>query len=165
MTTQTDQAHEHWIDPYERIWMGLSIMVLAILFTAVSIASMGMGIQVPSPEGRVDPRTVTESGPFSEPGLRDLGNGQYEAYILGQTWNWQPNKITVPVGSTVTFYITSKDVQHGVLLWDTNLNIMVLPGHISRAKITFDKPGEYPFICHEYCGVGHHTMAGKVIVE
>jgi cytochrome c oxidase subunit 2 len=31
--------------------------------------------------------------------------------------------------------------------------------------VTFDKPGEYLFICHEYCGLAHQTMAGKVIVE
>ena len=29
----------------------------------------------------------------------------------------------------------------------------------------FEEPGEYDFVCHEYCGVGHHTMAGKLIVE
>ena len=29
----------------------------------------------------------------------------------------------------------------------------------------FDEPGEHLLVCHEYCGIGHHTMAGRFIVE
>jgi cytochrome c oxidase subunit II len=31
--------------------------------------------------------------------------------------------------------------------------------------VRFDKPGEYLFACHEFCGAAHHTMAGRVIIE
>jgi len=156
---------EHWVDPYEKVWMIIGVVILVGLLTLVTIAAMAKGIQVPQPERRVDPNTVAQTGPFSEPGLRDLGNNKYEAYILGRTWAWEPKEIHVPVGATVTFFLTSKDVQHGFLLWNTNVNFMVLPGQVSKLTVTFDKAGEYPYICNEYCGVGHHTMAGKVIVE
>jgi cytochrome c oxidase subunit 2 len=43
--------------------------------------------------------------------------------------------------------------------------VMLLPGQLSRVTARFDKPGEYPMICHEYCGIAHHTMGGKIIVE
>ena len=46
-----------------------------------------------------------------------------------------------------------------------NINVMVLPGQIAHAPARFDTPGEYPIICHEYCGIAHHTMGGKIIVE
>ena len=72
--------------------------------------------------------------------------------------------MTVPKGSTVTFYITSVDVQHGFKLQDTNLNVMVLPGQIASLTIDFNESGEYTFICTEYCGLGHAAMFGKVIV-
>jgi cytochrome c oxidase subunit 2 len=42
---------------------------------------------------------------------------------------------------------------------------MVLPGQIAHVEARFDTPGEYPMLCHEYCGIAHHTMAGKVVVE
>jgi cytochrome c oxidase subunit 2 len=42
---------------------------------------------------------------------------------------------------------------------------MVIPGQVSRVTATFDKPGEYLIVCHEYCGAGHHVMFGKVIVN
>jgi cytochrome c oxidase subunit 2 len=163
MTSETQ--HQGWIDPYEKIWMIVGVLVLVGMVTALTVASMAFGIQVPVPERRVDPQTVSTSGPFSEPGLRDLGGGKYEAYLVGQVWAWNPKELRVPVGSTVTFFITSKDVQHGFMLWNTNLNIQIVPGQVSKLTITFDKAGEYPYICDEYCGVGHHTMAGKLIVE
>jgi cytochrome c oxidase subunit 2 len=80
-------------------------------------------------------------------------------------WMFTPNEIHLPVGSTVTFYITSADVQHGVKLMKTNINMMILPGQISTLTTTFKEPGSYQFICHEYCGIGHHTMYGRIIVE
>ncbi len=74
-------------------------------------------------------------------------------------------EIRVPAGSTVHFWATSKDLVHGLFVPRHNVNVMLLPGQIAHAQARFDTPGEYPIICHEYCGVAHHTMAGKIIVE
>jgi len=65
----------------------------------------------------------------------------------------------------VTFYLASPDVQHGFVIERTNINVMVIPGHVSKITARFDEPGVYRFLCHEYCGVGHHLMFGKVVVE
>jgi cytochrome c oxidase subunit 2 len=110
---------------------------------------------------------VTTPGvsPWAEPGLREIAPGKYEAYVLAQIWLFTPNEIRVPAGSEVTFYVTSKDVQHGFKISNTNINMMVLPGQVSKLTAHFDKPGTYNIICHEYCGVGHHTMFGQIIVE
>jgi len=47
----------------------------------------------------------------------------------------------------------------------TRVNMMLIPGQVGRLTHVFREPGEYLLICHEYCGMGHHTMSGKVIVE
>jgi heme/copper-type cytochrome/quinol oxidase subunit 2 len=31
--------------------------------------------------------------------------------------------------------------------------------------MAFPKPGEYTIACHEYCGLSHHAMVGKLIVK
>jgi cytochrome c oxidase subunit 2 len=36
---------------------------------------------------------------------------------------------------------------------------------VSRNSYRFRKPGEHLLICHEYCGLAHHTMYGRIIVE
>ncbi len=161
MTTDKDSIH---IDAYERAWIIASIVLVIIFFIAVTIAGAMMGIQIPGQVGRVDPNTVSEVGEFSEPGVRELAPGKYEAVIMSKTWSFEPREITIPKGSEVTFYITSEDVQHGFKLQDTNLNVMVLPGQVTSLTIVFDEAGEYPYICTEYCGLGHAAMFGKVIV-
>ena len=113
--------------------------------------------------------------PFGEPvedRVREISPGKYEVFILAQAWNFSPGStnyaqppITVPVGAEVTFYVTSRDIQHGFKIPNTNISFMVLPGQVSKLTATFDEPGTYQFLCNEYCGSAHHTMYGEIIVE
>jgi len=160
----TDSKPSMHIDPYERGWIIATIILLIVFAAAITVAGFAMGIQVPAPAGRVNPQTVAQEGQFATPGLRELAPGKYEAYILAQIWRFDPNEITVPAGSEVMFYVTSKDVQHSFSIDGTNVNMQIVPGQISRLGHRFDTPGEYRIVCAEYCGSGHAAMYGKVIV-
>jgi cytochrome c oxidase subunit 2 len=155
------------IDLYEKWWIMISVAVLVAFTAVIGLSAFANGIQVPVPEARVDPNTVQQAGDFSKPGLKQLAPGKYEAYVLAQAspWKFIPAEIRVPVGSTVTFYVTSADVQHGFKIQTTNVNAMVLPGQVSKLTHTFTTVGEFPYQCTEYCGVGHQNMFGKIIVE
>ena len=161
MTAEKPSLH---INRLERRWIIASAILLVIFMLAITVTSLAGGIAVPQPVARVNPQTVDKEGPFANPGLRELAPGKYEAYILSQIWSFNPREITVPAGSSVTFYVTSKDVQHGFNLEGTNINMQIVPGQVSKLTAKLDKPGEYNFICHEYCGLGHAAMFGKVIV-
>jgi cytochrome c oxidase subunit 2 len=78
---------------------------------------------------------------------------------------FNPSVIRVPAGKPVTFRMTSADVTHGFLVVGTNANTMLVPGYVSQFTTVFRQPGEYLIVCHEYCGLGHHLMAAKLIVE
>jgi cytochrome c oxidase subunit 2 len=108
---------------------------------------------------------VAQTPPFDQPGMVQTGPNRFEVRMVAGIWSFTPNEVRVPAGSTVTFVVTSRDVVHGLHVDRHNVNVMLLPGQIARVTARFDRPGEYPFICHEYCGVAHHTMWGKVIVE
>jgi cytochrome c oxidase subunit 2 len=151
---------------YERWWIILTIIMLVAFTLALALSAFAGGIQVPSPEARVDPQTIAKTAPFDNPGLRELAPGKYEAYVLAQAspWKFYPSEIQVPVGATVTFYVTSVDVQHGFKVEGTNINMMILPGQVSKLTTTFNQAGEFPYVCTEYCGVGHQNMFGKIIV-
>lgn len=153
------------VEAYERFFMILAVLLLALGIVAIALGALVAGVHVPSPAGRVDPRTLTTTPPFDQPGLRDLGGGKYEAVVIARAWQFQPDQIEVPVGSTVTFTLASPDVIHGFVLTRTNANVMVIPGQISQVTARFDQPGEYLWVCHEYCGFGHHLMYGKVVVR
>jgi cytochrome c oxidase subunit 2 len=160
-----EEAARFEADPYERKWMVVSLGLLIAFMVTVTVAGFALGFQVPGNESRVDPKTVADSPPWSEPGLRDLGNDEYAAYIIARQYVFQPRTITVPVGSSVTFYLTSIDVQHGFMLQDTHVNMQVVPGEVSKLTFEFEEPGEFDYICNEFCGANHAEMFGSVIVE
>jgi cytochrome c oxidase subunit 2 len=56
------------------------------------------------------------------------------------------------------------DYQHGFSLQPVNINIQVHPGYEMVLTITPSAAGEYGVVCNEYCGLGHHTMVGKIFV-
>ena len=150
---------------YELAWILPSIAIPVGMLVALAVTAFGAGIHLPGREGRVDPTKVGETAPFDQLGVIQLAAGQYEAHIVAQVWSFTPGEVRVPAGSTVHFWATSKDVVHGFFIPHVNVNVMLLPGQIAHVAARFDKPGEYPIICHEYCGIAHHTMAGKVVVE
>lgn len=152
------------IDPWEKNWMRISIALLVVFAAAVTVAGWSAGFQLPGPESEVDPRTITEEGPFAEPGLRQIGEGKFEAYVMSQVWSFTPREIVVPVGAEVDIYVTSSDLQHGFKITDTNVNMQIVPGQVSKLSFTFEDIGEFPYICTEYCGSGHAAMFGTVKV-
>jgi cytochrome c oxidase subunit 2 len=151
------------IDPYEKGWMLASGIMLFVFLLAVG-ASVFYGFRLPSHEARIEPSRVATNPPFADPRVIERGPGRYDAYMRAQIWAFVPNEIKVPAGSSVTFYLTSPDVQHGFMIERTNVNVMVLPGQVSKISARFDEPGEYRFLCHEYCGIGHQLMFGRVVV-
>ena len=159
-----EKAHMH-IDPTERAWIRAAIAVLVVFAVSVTIAGFMLGIQVPTEEQRVNPQTIRDEGPWSEPGVREIVAGeQYDVYMLARRFFYEPATVELPVGAEVTFYVTSTDVQHGFRIADTNVNFMVIPGEVSKLTTTFDEVGTYDYICTEYCGLGHAVMFGSVTV-
>src|SRR3990172_6221604 len=150
---------------YELAWILPSFAIPVGMLVALVVPAFGAGVHLPGVEGRIDPRKVAETAPFDKPGVVEIAPGQYEVRMTAQIWSFAPREIRVPAGSTVHFWATSKDVVHGLLIPRANVNVMLLPGQVAHAEAHFDTPGEYLIICHEYCGIAHHTMAGKLIVE
>ncbi len=152
------------IDRLERYWLISVSAVIGAFIAALVSGVLVFGVRLPSPVERLDPQKVDESE-FAEPGLRHMGGNKYTAHVVAQTWFFNPKEITVPRGAEVTFYVTSKDVTHGFIIEQHNINLMLVPGQVASARARFKRPGTYRIICHEYCGSGHHTMIGKIIVE
>lgn len=145
------------------LWAG-GIMLVVFLGTLFS-TSVLLGIHLPGSYSRIDPAEVRTVEPFDHPGVQQIGEGRYQVVMIGQIWSFVPKEIRIPAGSEVTFLATSVDVIHGLHVEGTRVNMMLIPGQISRNTYRFDEPGEHLLECHEYCGAGHHLMYGKVIVE
>jgi cytochrome c oxidase subunit 2 len=150
---------------YEKAFLAVGALLLVACLAALLYASTARGIHLPGHAGRIDPQAVAETPPFDDPGVHQTGPNSYDAVIIGRAWQFVPAEIRVPVGAEITFISTSVDILHGIHVAGTRVNVMLIPGQISRVTYTFRAAGEYLLICHEFCGLGHHTMGGKVIVE
>lgn len=75
-----------------------------------------------------------------------------------------PREIKLPACEKVKFRMASMDVLHGAHIPMTNMSTMIVPGYVSEITTVFPKPGEYPLLCNEYCGMGHDHMWSKVTV-
>jgi cytochrome c oxidase subunit 2 len=153
------------IHKYERIWLTAGLAMLAFFIAVIATGAVVDGFVPPSRVQTIDPTKVAQTPPFDHPGLRKVSDGNYEAYYVAQIFSFNPATISVPVGSKVTFYVTSSDVEHGFSIPETGVNTMVTPGWVSSVSHTFKQPGTFLLICNEYCGAGHQLMASKVEVK
>ncbi|HXF96130.1 MAG TPA: cytochrome c oxidase subunit II [Gemmatimonadales bacterium] len=153
------------VHTYEQGFLGLSAVLLAAALGALGYAAWARGIHLIGHAEQIDPAQVATTPPFDAPGVREVAPGRYQAVIVARTWFFTPHEIRVPVGAEVTFIATTPDVIHGLHVTGTRINLMLIPGQVTRFTYRFREPGAHLLVCHEYCGVGHHTMGGRVVVE
>ena len=153
------------VHTYEKAFLVVGALLLVACLGALLYASLAMGIHLPGRAGEVDPQQLTSTPPFDQPGVRQTGPNRYDVVMIGRVWAFVPGEVRVPAGAEVTLIATSADVLHGLHVDGTRINMMLIPGQISRNTYRFVEPGRYAVVCHEYCGVGHHTMYGMIIVE
>jgi cytochrome c oxidase subunit 2 len=149
---------------YEKIWMWAS-GALIVAFVATIVAGLaGSALQPPSHVETIDPTKVWNDPRFTQRGVTNTPDGA-TVVMIAMMFAFQPAEIRVPAAKPVTFRLTSSDVTHGFSIVGTNGNTMVVPGYISQFTTVFRTPGEYLIVCNEYCGLSHHLMAAKLIVE
>jgi cytochrome c oxidase subunit II len=153
------------VDRYERYWMWAASAMLALFTGAIVVTAVTSAAHPPSHTEVVNPETLTIGGEFASPGVATAADGRVTVSLRAEFYVFRPEQVRVPAGVPVTFRVTSPDVLHGFQIVGTNVNLTVAPGYVSEATTTFETPGEYLVVCNEYCGLGHHLMQGKVIVE
>lgn len=87
-----------------------------------------------------------------------------DVYMLGRLWQWWPI-LELEKDKTYRLHLSSMDWQHGFSIQPINVNMQIVPGYEMVVTVTPDKSGEYGVVCNEYCGIGHHTMLGKIYVK
>ena len=110
------------------------------------------------------PTCLTDIKPFLKGELITHSPDHFEVHYVSRMWAFEPSEVVVPVGSTVDFYLSARDVTHGLILIGTDLNLMAVPGVVNYARMKFDQPRDYTLLCHEFCGTGHERMAATLRV-
>lgn len=157
----------------ERTWIGLALVWCLIMFTMMPYWHF-KGKQNSTGESYVvDPVKFNERlGRFIAAHKVGEENGTPivepppggDAYLLARMWQWYPI-LKLKEGQTYRLHITSNDLQHGFSLLPVNMNFQILPGYDHVLTVTPTAKGDYQVVCNEFCGIGHHLMTGKIIVE
>lgn len=84
--------------------------------------------------------------------------------VVARRFTYTPNRITLAKGVPVVFELTSLDVLMGFSLPDFGVRADVIPGKTTRLPFTPDKAGTFTFLCDIFCGSGHETMNGTLVV-
>ncbi len=99
--------------------------------------------------------------------------GAMDIYVQGKKWMWKfaypggPSSLDVlrvPTGRPVRLLITSRDVIHSFFVPSLRVKQDALPGRYTQTWFQADKPGRYEIFCAEYCGIGHSSMLGELVV-
>jgi cytochrome c oxidase subunit 2 len=153
------------IDFYEKIWMWAAALVVLTFMAFVGVSTVAQGIHPPSHVETIDPTKVFQDPRFSRLGTpAELPDGTIEVQMVAVMFSFVPNEVRIPAGRRIRFRMTSVDVTHGFMVSGTNANTMLVPGYISQFTTTFNTPGDYLVVCHEFCGNGHHAMHARIIV-
>jgi len=140
--------------------------IVAVILAVIVFTSISMGMNPPSNNELIDPRTLHKSGEFTEAnlGTRVDPQGRVVARMIATQFMFVPSCIKVPADRPVTLRFASPDVIHGLLIGGTNVNTMVVPGYISQVHTVFRTTGDLVMPCHEFCGLGHSQMIATVRV-
>ncbi|MCP3976044.1 MAG: cytochrome c oxidase subunit II [bacterium] len=157
----------------ERLWVGLALTWCIIMSIAMPYWHF-YGKQ--NPTGESYKVSVQEYGQRVAEFVKDNQVGDEggipiveippggDGYLLARMWSFYPI-IKLKQGQTYRLHLSSSDLQHGFSLQPLNMNFQVLPGYDHVLTITPTSSGIFPIICNEFCGIGHHAMTGRIIVE
>lgn len=97
-----------------------------------------------------------------------------EISVVAKQWMWKMqhpqgrreiNTLHVPLGRTVRLRMISEDVIHSFYVPAFRVKMDVLPDRYTMLWFEPIQVGEFHLFCAEYCGTGHSSMIGRVVVQ
>ncbi len=91
-------------------------------------------------------------------------NGVREITVTAKKYEFLPDPIGVKQGEKIRLKITATDTAHGFGVKEYNINQDLPAGKEQIVEFTADKAGTFTVKCTVFCGLGHGSMKGKLIV-
>ena len=156
----------------EKIWVSIAFAWCIVLFAMMPLWHWKGGQNPAGVRSRVDPKAFyartlafarehqvgTDAGvPIAAP------PPGADIYLVALSFQWYP-VLQLEQGKEYMLHLSALDVNHGFSLYPLNVNFAVVPGFDYALRVTPTSSGDFRIICNEFCGIGHHTMVGRVIV-
>jgi len=99
------------------------------------------------------------------PGGTAAGPGRRVIPMVARKWTFVPATVQARRGETLVFQLTAPEVPMGFSLPDFQRRTDVVPGQTATLELVPDKAGSFTFLCDIFCGEGHETMNGTLVVS
>jgi cytochrome c oxidase subunit II len=156
----------------EKIWVGIAFAWCMVLFAMMPLWHWKGGQNPSGIRRKVDPqafyaRTVAFAQQYrigEDRGIPIVAPPPgSDIYLTALSFQWYPI-IQLEKDKEYTLHLSALDVNHGFSLYPLNVNFAVSPGYDYGLRVTPTASGDFRIICNEFCGIGHHTMVGRMIV-
>jgi cytochrome c oxidase subunit 2 len=167
------------IHPLEKRWAIIATAIAVAMAGMVVYTAVAMNVHPPSNVEAIDSTQLHLTAEFAEEnlGVKTEKDGTVVARVVMARYSVIPPEITLPAGRPIVLRVASADVLHGLHVAGTNIGTQVVPGYVSQVRTTirFESVAEVgtknpdgsvtvPLFCNEYCGMGHQSMFGRVLV-
>lgn len=156
----------------EKVWVAIAFAWCMVLFAMMPLWHYKGGQNPAGVRTKVEPRAFYErTVKFADQYKIGTDKGLpivapppgSDIYLTAMMFSWYPI-LQLQAGKEYTLHISSADVNHGFSLFPLNVNFQIVPGFDYALKVTPTAAGDFRIICNEFCGIGHHTMVGRMIV-
>lgn len=104
------------------------------------------------------------AGLWSRNGKLRAQDGERVVKVVARKFVFLPSEIELRRDEPVVLELTAVDAVMGFNAPHFKLRADIVPGVDTRVRLTPSEPGTFVFLCDVFCGDGHETMAGKLIV-
>ncbi|HUB23836.1 MAG TPA: cytochrome c oxidase subunit II [Tepidisphaeraceae bacterium] len=105
--------------------------------------------------------------------MKRPAQGGLEIHVIAKQWMWkiehpegvrEIDELHVPIDTPIKLVMASQDVIHDFFVPAFRIKQDLLPGSYVTEWFEPTRLGTYHLFCAQYCGAGHSTMVGKVVV-
>ena len=150
---------------------GHAIEILSVLITSLVLGYIGViagvnliAIDTPPPGSlhvKVVARQFYWTFEYAPNSTITFPNGTTRQFPNGTSFE---NVLYASTGEVVDLEIVSLDVAHSFFIPQLGIHIDAIPGHDNHYWFEATSPGQYLIECTQFCGTGHYTMIGSLVV-
>jgi cytochrome c oxidase subunit 2 len=106
--------------------------------------------------GKTDVRKSTVANPF---GMDPEDPAGQDDILVARP------ELRLQLGQPVKLLMRSKDVLHDFAVAEFRVKMDLVPGMVTYAWLTPTRTGTFDVLCEEFCGIAHHAMRARVVVD
>ncbi len=87
-----------------------------------------------------------------------------DIYLLARNYDWGGFILELEQGEPYRLHLASMDLRHAIVVHELKLMNRIKPDEIKVIEFAPKAAGRFKMVCGEWCGIGHASMVGEIIV-